>query len=564
MSANTWFIAALLAIAVPAAAQPPDTTSQQSSATQSADERGRVATTTNGDAGLWWVPVGDTNGKGMWRGSAARNSRNTPQGHMNVATFTAAVSYGFAERADFFASWDAIQRVDRDIRSLFIAADPQRGGVDTRLPYAREPWTGNKIGDLRVGTKLGLLSEAAGNPVSASAIVAINLPTADSDNGAGQGSVAADISGVLSRWVSSKAVLTGTAGYNFRKNPSDPVVVHVPNNFHWGAGIGITPTTSWLIHAEVLGDQPVRDNAALDTPLVAEDGSVSPAISFVDRQTSFTSGVTWFAANGFFIGGELRWDFPMRDRVNAPDDSRSDYMDYHVRIGWSPLKRQPPPPPVTPPPPTPPAPPANRPPTVKATCNPCTVEVGTRSQLAADASDPDGDALTYAWTAPAGTVEQPTIIKPMWLAPMVVGPVPVTVSVSDGKGGTASDTVTIQVIRKEQKVYTFEDVHFDFDRYTLRPEAVRVLEQALAAMKENPTLRLTLEGHTCSIGTAEYNLALGERRSNAVRDYLTSNGIAATRVTSVSYGEERPKHDNAREETRRLNRRAALVVRLDQ
>ena len=147
---------------------------------------------------------------------------------------------------------------------------------------------------------------------------------------------------------------------------------------------------------------------------------------------------------------------------------------------------------------------------------------------------------------------------------MVVGPVPVTVSVSDGKGGTASDTVTIQVIRKEQKVYTFEDVHFDFDRYTLRPEAVRVLEQALAAMKENPTLRLTLEGHTCSIGTAEYNLALGERRSNAVRDYLTSNGIAATRVTSVSYGEERPKHDNAREETRRLNRRAALVVRLDQ
>ena len=72
------------------------------------------------------------------------------------------------------------------------------------------------------------------------------------------------------------------------------------------------------------------------------------------------------------------------------------------------------------------------------------------------------------------------------------------------------------------KVYTFEDVHFDFDRYTLRPEAVRVLEQAVAAMKADATLRLTLEGHTCSIGTAEYNLALGERRANAVRDYLTS------------------------------------------
>ena len=153
-------------MSIPAAAQPPDAGGQQSSTTQSSDERGRVATTVNGDAGLWWVPVGDTNGKRMWRGSVARNSRNTPQGHMNVATFTAAVSYGIGERADVFASWDAIQRVDRDTRSLFIASDPERGGIDTRLPYAREPWTGNKLGDLRVGTKLGLLSEAAGESIS--------------------------------------------------------------------------------------------------------------------------------------------------------------------------------------------------------------------------------------------------------------------------------------------------------------------------------------------------------------------------------------------------------------
>ena len=58
-------------------------------------------------------------------------------------------------------------------------------------------------------------------------------------------------------------------------------------------------------------------------------------------------------------------------------------------------------------------------------------------------------------------------------------------------------------------------------------------------------------------------MALGERRSNSVRDYLVQNGVAGNRVTSVSYGEEKPKHDNSREETRRLNRRAALVVRLD-
>jgi outer membrane protein OmpA-like peptidoglycan-associated protein len=89
-----------------------------------------------------------------------------------------------------------------------------------------------------------------------------------------------------------------------------------------------------------------------------------------------------------------------------------------------------------------------------------------------------------------------------------------------------------------------------------------VLDEAVNAMREDATLRLTIEGHTCNIGTAEYNLALGDRRANAVRAYLVSRGVSADRLQTISYGEERPKYDNAREETRRLNRRAAMVVRL--
>ena len=102
----------------------------------------------------------------------------------------------------------------------------------------------------------------------------------------------------------------------------------------------------------------------------------------------------------------------------------------------------------------------------------------------------------------------------------------------------------------------------EFDRYSLRPEAVRTLDEAVAVLQRSPDVRVEIEGHTCNIGTAEYNMALGERRANSVRDYLVSRGISASRFTTVSYGEERPKYDNAREETRRLNRRAALVVRL--
>ena len=78
----------------------------------------------------------------------------------------------------------------------------------------------------------------------------------------------------------------------------------------------------------------------------------------------------------------------------------------------------------------------------------------------------------------------------------------------------ASDTVNIQVVRPARKEIVFEDVHFDFDRYSLRPEATRALDEAIKTLQENAELRIEIEGHTCNIGTAEYNLALGERRAD--------------------------------------------------
>jgi peptidoglycan-associated lipoprotein len=191
------------------------------------------------------------------------------------------------------------------------------------------------------------------------------------------------------------------------------------------------------------------------------------------------------------------------------------------------------------------------------------VEVGGTSTVTATAQSSIGCSLTYRWTAPSGTFMNATLPRTVWTAPNQEGTVPVTVTATcPADNRTASAMVTIQVFRPEARTYTFEDVHFDFDRYNLRPEATRVLDEAIAAMKQDATLQLTIEGHTCNIGTAEYNLALGDRRASSVRDYLTSRGVAANRLRTVSYGEERPMHDNSREETRRLNRRAALVVML--
>ena len=191
------------------------------------------------------------------------------------------------------------------------------------------------------------------------------------------------------------------------------------------------------------------------------------------------------------------------------------------------------------------------------------MEIGRSSTVTADASDPDGDPLRYRWTAPTGTLQNPTDRQTLWTAPQQEGPVPVTVTVDDGRGGTASASTTIQVLRPPPVVeLRFEDVYFDFDRSTLRPEALRLLDDAVTRLQANPGRNIIIEGHTCSIGTAEYNLALGERRARSVMNYLTSRGVPANRLEVRSYGEERPKFDNAREETRRLNRRASLVVRV--
>jgi outer membrane protein OmpA-like peptidoglycan-associated protein len=107
--------------------------------------------------------------------------------------------------------------------------------------------------------------------------------------------------------------------------------------------------------------------------------------------------------------------------------------------------------------------------------------------------------------------------------------------------------------------HTFEDVHFDRDRYGIRGEDMGPLNAVVAALKADPVLAVNIEGYTCNLGSPAYNLALGVRRANAVRDYLLSQGIGADRLHAVSLGEERPKHDNSQEDTRRLNRRVALV-----
>jgi len=104
------------------------------------------------------------------------------------------------------------------------------------------------------------------------------------------------------------------------------------------------------------------------------------------------------------------------------------------------------------------------------------------------------------------------------------------------------------------------DVYFDFDKYDLRPDSRERLEKNAAFMKSYPNFVFGLEGHCDERGTNEYNLALGERRANAAKNYLVSLGVDPGRVRTISYGEERPFCNEHHEGCWSRNRRAHFVI----
>lgn len=106
---------------------------------------------------------------------------------------------------------------------------------------------------------------------------------------------------------------------------------------------------------------------------------------------------------------------------------------------------------------------------------------------------------------------------------------------------------------------TFEDIHFGYDSVQLDSDGREVVRRNAAWMKDNPDSRVEIEGHCDEQGTSEYNLALGARRAKAVRDAMVSMGVPASRLSTVSYGEELPICREASEICYAKNRRAHLV-----
>lgn len=110
-------------------------------------------------------------------------------------------------------------------------------------------------------------------------------------------------------------------------------------------------------------------------------------------------------------------------------------------------------------------------------------------------------------------------------------------------------------------IVILEGVNFEFDSARLRPDAIVILDEAVMVLNRRKDINMDIVGHTCSIGTAQYNQGLSERRARSVYDYLVNHGIAADRLTTQGFGEMRPAFSNATRDGRAKNRRVELHIK---
>ena len=180
---------------------------------------------------------------------------------------------------------------------------------------------------------------------------------------------------------------------------------------------------------------------------------------------------------------------------------------------------------------------------------------GTAGSTGSDSGTTPGAIGTGPGSTPGTTGSGPGSAAP---AGGGTSPGPTTI------GSTPATGTTIPALPSPKEFVetsALKDVFFDFDKYEIRPKDKQTLDENARWLKTNGGALLLIEGHCDERGTNEYNLALGERRAKATRDYFVSTGVDAARITVISYGEERPVCTERTEACWTRNRRAHFLVK---
>lgn len=126
---------------------------------------------------------------------------------------------------------------------------------------------------------------------------------------------------------------------------------------------------------------------------------------------------------------------------------------------------------------------------------------------------------------------------------------------SSSSGLTSAQLKTLEKLQKQSN----STVYFDFNKYSINSNFTKMLDKHADFLRNNASISVVVEGHADERGTPEYNIALGERRANAVKAYLQSRGVAASQISIVSYGKEKPAILGHNDDAYSKNRRAVIV-----
>jgi outer membrane protein OmpA-like peptidoglycan-associated protein len=483
-----------------------------------------------GDTGLFHVSSAYTLPKGKVAFSLFRDNLDRDPKDIDFSIHGLNAAFGVTNKLELFGQIGIQNRVDTD--ALF------QSGFWNDAPFTLTPWeTG--FGDIRLGAKYGFLSDYGDHDaLGLAAKASVKLPTADEAKGLGTGKTSFDANFIASVGLGDGAAdIHGTIGYQWN---GDPDGLSIGNALKLGAGVNIPACHKWF---QVQGE-------LLYTNYSDADFDQTDPLDFV-------VGPVFFIKPGFFIRPALSGNLNFDDR--GLDSGSVSWLGRQIEIGYHPgtvchRKPKPTPPPVVPPP-------TNRPPTVSCDVEKSQLQPGETVRCRATASDPDGDSLTYEWSADMGKISG-TGPDATWdsTGAAAGSSATITVRVSDGRGGTAEAKCRVS-LDKPRGVAPVTCTAGSFPANSARLNNVdkACLDDVASRLKQDPRARVVVVGHADS--KEKYPEVIGRKRAEAVKTYLVKErGIDESRISVRSAAARRPANTGTTPQARAENRRVEITV----
>jgi outer membrane protein OmpA-like peptidoglycan-associated protein len=537
-----WALVGLLPLAVPARAQSSgagaEMVKKEDVKTWIATIEGKefemrpAAPSYMGDTGLFRLGSAYTLPKGKASVSFfADNLDRDPKG-LDVYRHGLTFGYGATAKLEVFGDIGLQNRVkvNNTSQAGFVNDFPFAGTAATSAGWQ----TG--MGDLTVGAKYKMLDDYRKDQVGLAIRGYLKLPTADEAKGLGTGKASGGADLILSKSMNRQADLHASIGYQIN---GDPDKIKIGNAFNWGVGVNVPALKVFQLQAELSGSAYSGADFSQTSPI---DFIIGPAI---------------FIKPGFFVRPAFSYALGYDGR--GADVSSGKKSGAHLSIGYHPgtPARE-----IAPPPPPPPAPAANRPPTVSVSCERPVILPGEKVRCRATAADPDGDPLTYQWSASACVISGNGAEATLDCTGAATGAaVTVRVAVSDGRGGNAeaSTQVRVEAPAKKAEAQTLCDSS-GFPRNMARLNNIdkACLDDVASRLRQDPRSRVLVIGHADKAEKTPEVIA--RKRAEAIKEYLVKQrGVDEARISVRSAAAGRPVDTGATAKARAKNRRVEVV-----